>query len=58
MPALIWHPDALDDIAGLYDFLALVSPSAVRRAALVIGEAADKIAFNPGIGTPRAEFKE
>lgn len=58
MPALIWHPDALDDIARLYDFLAPVSPSAARRVALVIREAADKIADNPGIGTPRAEFKE
>ena len=58
MPALIWHPDALDDIARLYDFLAPASPSAARRAALVILEAADKIADNPGIGTPRAEFKE
>ena len=58
MPSLIWHPDALDDIARLYDFLAPVSPSAARRVALVILEAADKIAEHPGIGTPRAEFKE
>ncbi len=58
MPSLIWHPDALDDIARLYDFLAPSSSSAAQRAALVILEAADKIACNPGIGTPRAEFKE
>ncbi len=58
VPALIWHPDALDDIARLYDFLAPASPSTARRAALFIREAADKIADNPGIGTPRAEFKE
>ena len=58
MPALIWHPDALDDVARLYDFLAPASPSAAQKAALVIHDAADKIAENPGIGTPRAEFKE
>lgn len=58
MPALIWHADALEDVARLYDFLAPSSPSAARRAALVIRDAADKIAERPGIGTPRAEFKE
>jgi plasmid stabilization system protein ParE len=58
VPALIWHPDALDDIARLYDFLAPASPSAARRAVLVIRDAADKIADNPDIGSPRAEFKE
>lgn len=55
---LIWHPDALDDIARLYDFLAPASPSAARQAALIIRDAADKVADNPGIGTPRAEFNE
>lgn len=58
MPALIWHPDALDDIARLYDFLAPASPTSARRAALVIRDAANIIADNPGVGTPRAEFRE
>jgi plasmid stabilization system protein ParE len=58
MPTLIWHPDALDDIARLYDFLAPSSPSSARRAAEVILAAADQIAENPGIGSPRAEFRE
>lgn len=58
MPALIWHPDALDDVARLYDFLAPVSASVARRAALVIQDAADRIVDNPGVGTPRAEFRE
>jgi plasmid stabilization system protein ParE len=58
MPTLIWHPDALDDIARLYDFLAPVSPVAASRAALVIRDAANEISDNPGIGTPRAEFRE
>jgi len=34
MSALIWHPDALDDIARLYDFLAPSSPMAARQSAL------------------------
>lgn len=58
MPALIWHPDALDDVARLYDFLAPVSLAAAQRAASVILDAADKVAENPGVGTPRAEFRE
>jgi plasmid stabilization system protein ParE len=57
VPALIWHPDALDDIARFYDFLASASPSAARRVALVILEAADKISENPGICTPRADIR-
>lgn len=58
MTSLIWHPDALDDVARLYDFLAPSSPTAARRAALIIQEAANSIADHPGIGTPRAEFRE
>lgn len=58
MPALNWHPDALDDIARLYDFLASVSPSAAQHAARVIKTAADRIADNPHIGSPHAEFRE
>jgi plasmid stabilization system protein ParE len=58
MSLLIWHPDALDDIARLYDFLAPVSPAAARQSAVVIKKAANEIAANPAIGTPRAEFRE
>ncbi len=58
MPTLNWHPDALADIARLYDFLATSSATAAQRSVLVIQEAAAKIAENPGIGTPRAEFRE
>jgi len=58
MPRLIWHPDALADIARLYDFLAPASSAAAKRAAIVIRDAADQIADNPYIGTARAEFRE
>lgn len=53
MPSLIWHPDALDDVARLYDFLAPTSLSAAQRAASVISDAADQIAKNPRIGVAR-----
>ena len=58
MPKLIWHPDALGDIARLYDFLALTSPVAAERAAMCILQGAEKIVQNSGIGTPHAEFRE
>ena len=58
MSALIWHPDALDDVARLYDFLAETSPAAAARAAAVILAAADEIADHPHIGTARAELRE
>ena len=57
MPELIWHPDALVDIAKLDDFLAPTIPAAARQAAKAILDAADKIASNSGIGTPHAEFR-
>ncbi|ATF34068.1 type II toxin-antitoxin system RelE/ParE family toxin [Burkholderia thailandensis] len=55
---MIWHPDALEDVARLYDFLLTNSPAAARRAAQIIVDAANLIAENPGIGAPRAEFRE
>jgi len=54
MPALIWHPDALGDVARLYDFLAPYSPVAAQRAAAVILEAADQIAENPRFDPKRS----
>lgn len=58
MPSLMWHPDALDDVARLYDFLLPHSPEAARRAAAVILEGADLIAETPKIGAPHLEFRE
>ncbi len=58
MPTLIWHPDALDDVARLYDFLAPTNSATARRAATVIFQAADLIGENPSIGVLRAEFRE
>ena len=58
MPSLSWHPDAIDDVARLYDFLVPVSPSVAKQAASIIKEAADRIAVNPYLGLPRAEFRE
>ncbi|MHA4868855.1 type II toxin-antitoxin system RelE/ParE family toxin [Duganella sp. PWIR1] len=58
MPALIWHPDALADVARLHQFLAQSSPAAARRGAAAIIETANKIIKNPRLGAPRAEFRE
>ncbi len=58
MPTLEWHPDAIDDIARLYDFLAVVNPSAAQRVAKLIKEASVKIMDNPDLGRPHAEFRE
>ncbi len=58
MPALIWHPEALADVARLHDFLAQTSPSAARRGAAAIISASKKIIRNPLIGSPYAEFRE
>jgi plasmid stabilization system protein ParE len=58
MPTLIWHPEALADVARLHQFLAYRSPSAARRGAAAIISTANKIIKNPLLGTPRAEFRE
>ncbi|WP_296001966.1 type II toxin-antitoxin system RelE/ParE family toxin [Rugamonas sp.] len=58
MPALIWHPDALEDVGRLHDFLAQRSPSAARRGARAIVAAANKIAAHPHMGSPCGEFRE
>jgi plasmid stabilization system protein ParE len=53
-----WHPDALNDVARLYDFLAATSPAAAQRSASVILDPADRIEATPHIGLARAEFRE
>lgn len=58
MPALIWHPDALADVARLHQFLSQSSPAAARRGATAIIKTANKIIKNPHLGAPRAEFRE
>ena len=58
MPALIWHPDALADVARLHHFLAQHNPAAARRGASAIINTTGKIIKNPGLGAQRAEFRE
>ncbi|WP_229207691.1 MULTISPECIES: type II toxin-antitoxin system RelE/ParE family toxin [unclassified Duganella] len=57
MPALIWHPDALADVARLHQFLAQSSPAAARRGAAAIIKTANKIIKHPHLGAPHAEFR-
>ena len=58
MPALIWHPDALADVARLHQFLARHNPAAARRGAAAIISNTTKIMKNPRLGAQRAEFRE
>jgi toxin ParE1/3/4 len=46
MPALIWHPAALADVARLHQFLAQSSPAAARRGAASIIKTAGRIIRN------------
>lgn len=58
MPALIWHPDALADVARLHQFLVQHAPAAARRGATAIISNTAKIMKNPELGAPRAKFRE
>ncbi|MGH8658175.1 MAG: type II toxin-antitoxin system RelE/ParE family toxin [Gammaproteobacteria bacterium] len=52
MPKVIWLPEALDDVARLYDFLAEKNPQAARNAALCIKTAAQRLEMFPKSGKP------
>ncbi len=57
MASVVWLPEALEDIARLYDFLAEKSPDAARRAALGIKAVAEKLAKFPAMGSPMNDGK-
>ncbi len=52
MPALIWLPEALEDIGRLYDFLANINPQAAADAMLCIQAAAVRLERFPEMGAP------
>jgi plasmid stabilization system protein ParE len=52
MAQVIWLPDALDDVARLYDFLVEKNPQATRNAALCIKTAAQRLEMFPESGRP------
>lgn len=52
MPPLKWLPEALADLQRLHAWLQPKSPSAARRAALTILEAAARLEDHPELGKP------
>jgi plasmid stabilization system protein ParE len=52
MPALIWLPEALEDIGRLYDFLAEKNSPAAANAILCIQAAAVRLERFPELGAP------
>ena len=49
---VVWLPEALEDVARLYDFLAEMNPQAARNAAERIGDAARQLEDFPERGQP------
>lgn len=62
MPALVWTPRALADLARLHRFLADQNPDAARRAVRTIREGMRLLEAHPEAGRPArgmdAEFRE
>ena len=52
MTAVVWLPEALDDVARLYNFLAEKNRDAARRAASGIRHAARHLQAFPDAGAP------
>lgn len=50
--ALRWHRQALEDLRGIYDYIARNSPAAARRVVATIREQADILREYPAIGRP------
>jgi plasmid stabilization system protein ParE len=55
---LVWLPEALDDIARLYDFLADKNPAAAMNAASCVKAAAQQLEQFPQIGRRVDETSE
>ena len=58
MPALIWLPEALEDIGRLNDFLAEKNPQAAADAVLCIQAAAVRLERFPELGAPMNDGTE
>ncbi|MHB1591802.1 MAG: type II toxin-antitoxin system RelE/ParE family toxin [Sulfuricella sp.] len=55
MPALIWLPDALEDIGRLFDFLAEKNPLAAADAICCMQAAAVRLEKFPELGAPMGD---
>lgn len=52
MPALMWLPEALEDVERLYGFLTEKNPQAAKDAVLCIQAAAIRLERFPELGAP------
>jgi plasmid stabilization system protein ParE len=52
MPKVVWLPEALQDVARMYEFLVEKSPEAACKAADRIGYAARQLEQFPELGQP------
>ena len=52
MRELVWLNSAVDDIVRLREFIAKENPSAAKKAALTLKEAAQLLIETPSIGKP------
>jgi plasmid stabilization system protein ParE len=52
MPALMWLPEALEDVERLYGFLTEKNPQATKDAVLCIQAAAIRLERFPELGAP------
>lgn len=55
MPRLIWTGPALTDVQRLFQFLALKSPDAARRAVGAIRSQVRILAIQPAVGHPLSD---
>ncbi|MFZ2998260.1 type II toxin-antitoxin system RelE/ParE family toxin [Sphingobium sp.] len=47
MLPLIWHPEALDDLERIVDFIVARNPSAAERTGIAIRHSADRLPDHP-----------
>lgn len=47
MPPLIWHPEALEDLETIIDFIEARNPAAARRIGDAIRSTADQLPAHP-----------
>lgn len=52
-----WTPEAVDDLARLYDFLAPYNPEAAVRVVTALRNAVRQLAAHPRLGPRLAGFK-
>lgn len=52
-----WTPEAVEDLARLYDFLASKNPRAALRAVTILRDAVRQLLVHPRLGSSLAGFE-